>query len=225
MDPIRVLLADDHALVRAGIRLLLEKLPDIEVVAEASDGRESIRLVEQHEPHVVLTDIAMPFLNGLEVTRRLAKTFPNVRVLILSMYSDEEHVYLALRAGAAGYLIKGAARQELQLAIRAVARGDTYLSPPPLTKLMMTKSGQQTKIDFNPLRDLSTRQTQVLQLIAKSKTTKQIALELSISVKTVESHRAQLMERLDIHDIASLVRYAIKVGLVQLDDVTTSTSN
>ena len=224
MDPIRVLLADDHALVRAGIRLLLEKLPDIEVVAEASDGREAIRLVEQHEPRVVLTDVAMPFLNGLEVTRRLAKTFPNVRVLILSMYSDEEHVYLALRAGAAGYLIKGAAREELQLAIRAVARGDTYLSP-PLTKLMMTKSGQQTKVDFNPLRELSTRQTQVLQLIAKSKTTKQIALELSISVKTVESHRAQLMERLDIHEIASLVRYAIKIGLLQLDDVTTSTSN
>ena len=224
MDPIRVLLADDHALVRAGIRLLLEKLPDIEVIAEASDGREAIRLVEQHEPRVVLTDVAMPFLNGLEVTRRLAKTFPNVRVLILSMYSDEEHVYLALRAGAAGYLIKGAAREELQLAIRAVARGDTYLSP-PLTKLMMTKSGQQTKVDFNPLRELSTRQTQVLQLIAKSKTTKQIALELSISVKTVESHRAQLMERLDIHEIASLVRYAIKIGLLQLDDVTTSTSN
>ena len=217
MDPIRVLLADDHALVRAGIRSLLEKLPDIEVVAEASDGREAIRLVEKHEPHVLLTDIAMPGLNGLEVTRHLANTFPKVRVLILSMYADEEHLYLALRAGAAGYLLKGSAREELELAIRAVARGDTYLSP-PVAKITISEYSGRVNAEPCPLRKLSPRQEQVLQLIAEGKTTKQVALELNISVKTVETHRMQLMDRLGIHDIAGLVRFAIKVGLVGLED-------
>lgn len=217
MDPIRVLLADDHALVRAGIRSLLEKLPDIEVVAEASDGREAIRLVEKHEPHVLLTDIAMPGLNGLEVTRHLANTFPKVRVLILSMYADEEHLYLALRAGAAGYLLKGSAREELELAIRAVARGDTYLSP-PVAKITIREYSGRVNAESCPLRKLSPRQEQVLQLIAEGKTTKQVALELNISVKTVETHRMQLMDRLGIHDIAGLVRFAIKVGLVGLED-------
>jgi DNA-binding NarL/FixJ family response regulator len=217
VDPIRVLLADDHALVRAGIRSLLEKLPDIEVVAEASDGREAIRLVEKHEPHVLLTDIAMPGLNGLEVTRHLANTFPKVRVLILSMYADEEHLYLALRAGAAGYLLKGSAREELELAIRAVARGDTYLSP-PVAKITIREYSGRVNAESCPLRKLSPRQEQVLQLIAEGKTTKQVALELNISVKTVETHRMQLMDRLGIHDIAGLVRFAIKVGLVGLED-------
>ena len=217
MDPIRVLLADDHALVRAGIRLLLEKLPDIEVVAEASDGREAIRLVEKHEPHVLLTDIAMPGLNGLEVTRHLANTFPKVRVLILSMYADEEHLYLALRAGAAGYLLKGSAREELELAIRAVARGDTYLSP-PVAKITIREYSGRVNAESCPLRKLSPRQEQVLQHIAEGKTTKRVALELNISVKTVETHRMQLMDRLGIHDIAGLVRFAIKVGLVGLED-------
>ena len=216
METVRVLLADDHALVRAGIRLLLEKLPDMEVIAEASDGREAIRLVEKHEPHVVLTDIAMPFLNGLEVTRRLAKTFPKVRILILSMYSDEAHVFLALRAGAAGYLLKGSVREELKMAIRAVAQGETYLSP-PVAKITIREYSGRVNAELGPLRKLSPRQEQVLQLIAEGKTTKQIALALNISVKTVESHRTQLMERLDIHDIASLVRFAIKIGLVTLE--------
>ena len=217
MDPIRVLLADDHALVRAGIRSLLEKLPAIEVVAEASDGREAIRLVEKHEPHVLLTDIAMPGLNGLEVTRHLANTFPKVRVLILSMYADEEHLYLALRAGAAGYLLKGSAREELELAIRAVARGDTYLSP-PVAKITIREYSGRVNAESCPLRKLSPRQEQVLQLIAEGKTTKQVALELNISVKTVETHRMQLMDRLEIHDVPGLVRFAIKVGLVGLED-------
>jgi DNA-binding NarL/FixJ family response regulator len=216
MDSIRVLLADDHALVRAGIRLLLEKLPDIEVIAEASDGREAIRLVEKHEPHVLVTDIAMPDLNGLEVTRHLANTFPKVRVLILSMYSDEAHVYLALRAGAAGYLLKGSAREELKMAIRAVAQGETYLSP-PVAKITIREYSGRVNAEPCPLRKLSPRQGQVLQLIAEGKTTKQVALALNISVKTVESHRMQLMERLDLHDIASLVRFAIKIGLVTLE--------
>jgi DNA-binding NarL/FixJ family response regulator len=216
VDPIRVLLADDHALVRAGIRLLLEKLPDIEVIAEASDGREAIRLVEKHEPHVLLTDIAMPVLNGLEVTRHLAKTFPQVRVLILSMYSDEAHAFLARRAGAAGYLLKGSVREELKMAIRAVAQGGTYLSP-PVAKMKIREYSGQVNSKPCPPRKLSPRQEQVLQLIAEGKTTKQIALALNIGIKTVESHRRQLMERLDLHDIASLVRFAIKIGLVTLE--------
>lgn len=217
MDPIRVLLVDDHELVRAGIRSLLEKLPDVEVAAEASDGREALRLAEKHEPHVVLTDIAMPVLNGLEVTRHLTDKFPKVRVIVLSMYSDEEHVYLALRAGAAGYLLKGAAREELELAIRAVAQGEMYLSP-TVSKPIIKEYGGRATGETSLLKRLSPRQTQVLQLIAKGKTTKQVALELNISVKTVETHRMQLMDRLEIHDIPSLVRFAIKVGLVLLED-------
>lgn len=137
MDTVRILLADDHKLVRAGIRSLLERLPDIEVVAEASDGREALRLIEEHRPQIVLMDIAMPELNGLEATRRVAKTFPDVSVIILSIYSDEEHVYQALLAGASGYLLKGAAIEELELAIRAVAQNETYLSPPVSKAVIM----------------------------------------------------------------------------------------
>ena len=216
MDSIRILLADDHELVRNGIRALLEKLSGVEVTGEASNGEEVIRLVEKSEPHIVLTDIAMPSLNGLEVTRHLAKAFPNVRVVILSMYSDEEHLYMALRAGAAGYLVKGAAREELELAIRAVAQGETYLSP-PVAKITIREYSGRVNAEPCLLRKLSPRQEQVLQLIAEGKTTKQVALALNISVKTVESHRMQLMERLDLHDIASLVRFAIKIGLVTLE--------
>ena len=217
VDPIRVLLADDHKLVRAGIRSLLEKLTDVEVAAEASDGGELIRLVEKHEPHVVLTDIAMPVLNGLEVTRHLADKFPKVRVVVLSMYSDEEHVYLALRAGAAGYLLKGAAREELELAIRAVAQGEMYLSP-TVAKPIIMEYGGRANGETSLLKRLSARQVQVLQLITKGKTTKQVALELNISAKTVETHRMQLMDRLEIHNLPGLVRFAIKVGLVALED-------
>jgi DNA-binding NarL/FixJ family response regulator len=217
LDPIRVLLADDDKLVRAGIRSLLERLTDVEVAAEASDGREAIRLVAKHEPHVVLTDIAMPLLTGLEVTRHLTEKFPKVRVLVLSMYSDEEHVYLALRAGAAGYLLKGAAREELELAIRAVAQGEMYLSP-TVSKPIIMEYGGRASGETSLLKRLSTRQIQVLQLIAKGKTTKQVALELNISAKTVETHRMQLMNRLEIHDIPGLVRFAIKVGLAALED-------
>ena len=217
MDSIRILLADDHELVRNGIRALLEKLSGVEVTGEASNGHELIRLVEKSEPHIVLTDMAMPGLNGLEVTRHLANTFPKVRVLILSMYADEEHLYLALRAGAAGYLLKGSAREELELAIRAVARGDTYLSP-PVAKITIREYSDRVNAESCPLRKLSPRQEQVLQLIAEGKTTKQVALELNISVKTVETHRMQLMDRLEIHDIPGLVRFAIKVGLVALED-------
>jgi DNA-binding NarL/FixJ family response regulator len=209
------LLADDHKLVRAGIRSLLERLPDIEVVAEASDGREALRLIGEHRPQIVLMDIAMPELNGLEATRRVAKTFPDVSVIILSIYSDEEHVYQALLAGASGYLLKGAAIEELELAIRAVAQGESYLSP-LVSKSVIMEYVRRTGADPRSTKRLSPRQTEVLQLIAEGKSMKQIALGLSISVKTVESHRAALMNRIGIHDIAGLVRYAVKIGLIDL---------
>ena len=212
---IRVLLVDDHKLVRAGIRSLLERLPDVEVIAEASDGREAIRIVEKREPQIVLMDLAMPELNGIEATLHLTLTFPEVRVIILSIYADQEHVYQSLRAGAAGYLLKGAATDELEFAIRSVARGETYLSP-PVSKPVIMEYIRRTNIVLPSRERLSPRQTQILKLIAEGKTTKQVALELAISVKTVETHRAALMTRIGIHDVAGLVRYAIKLGLIDL---------
>jgi DNA-binding NarL/FixJ family response regulator len=212
---IRVLLADDHKLVRAGIRSLLARLPDVEVIAEASDGREAIRLVEQNEPQIVLMDLAMPELNGLEATQHLTRTFPKVRVIILSIYADEEHVYQALCAGAAGYLLKGAATQELELAIRSVAKGETYLSP-PVSRPVIMEYIRRTNVGLNSRERLSPRQKQILKLIAEGKTTKQVALELAISVKTVETHRSALMTRVGVRDVAGLVRYAVRIGLVDL---------
>lgn len=212
MDRIRVLIADDHTLVRAGIRSLLEKLPGIIVVAEASDGGEVLGLVAQHRPQIVLMDIAMPNLNGLDASRKLAELHPDVRVVILSIYSDEEHVYQALQAGVSGYLLKGAAIEELDLAIRSAARGETFLSP-QVSRPVIDEYIRRTHAS-RPGEFLSTRQRQVLLLIAEGKNMKQIGLELGIGVKTAETHRAQLMDRLNIHDVAGLVRYAIKMGLV-----------
>ena len=214
MNPISVLLADDHTLVRAGIRSLLEKIAGVVVVAEASDGREILRLVADHQPDLVLMDIAMPNVNGLEATRLLTERHPQVRVIILSIYSDEEHVYQALRAGAAGYLLKGGGTEELELAIRSVAQGETYLAP-QVSRPVIDEYIRRTNVS-RPGEILSNRQLQVLQLIAEGKTMKQVALELGISIKTVETHRAQLMSRLNIHDVAGLVRYAIKRGLVKV---------
>ena len=216
MKPIRILLADDHTLVRAGICSLIKNMEGTEVIAEAGDGREALRLVRTHCPDVVLMDIAMPGLNGLEAAARIAKKFPNVRVIILSMHVNEEYVLQALRAGAAGYMVKGADAAELEIAIRAVARGETYLSP-MVSKHVVTDYIQRISGETSPLELLTPRQREVLQLIAEGYSTKKIARTLKISVKTVETHRMQLMERLDIHDIAGLVRYAIRIGLVKPD--------
>jgi len=215
VDPIRILLADDHKLVRAGIRSLLEDLPDIEVVGEASDGREALRLVDEKRPRIVLMDIAMPLLNGLETTRRVSRAFPEVSVIILSTYSDEEHVYQALRAGASGFLVKGAAIEDLERAVRAVARNETYLSP-PISESVIEKYAHRNGLDLNSTERLSPRQTEILQLTAEGKTMKQIALGLSISVKTVETHRNAVMNRIGVRDVAGLVRYAVKIGLIDL---------
>jgi DNA-binding NarL/FixJ family response regulator len=216
MAPLRVLLADDHNLVRAGIRSLLESLADVYVVAEACDGQQALALVESHQPHVAMLDIAMPGLNGLEVTCRLAEEHPYVRVIILSMYATEEYILRALRSGAAGYLLKDADAAELALAIGAVSAGETYLSPEVAKHLAdyVRRIGEDVT---SPLEQLTPRQREVLQLIAEGHTTREIAQVLGISPKTVATYRAQLMERLDIHDIAGLVRYAIQTGVVTIE--------
>ncbi|HEX7972892.1 MAG TPA: response regulator transcription factor [Anaerolineales bacterium] len=225
MSLIRIVIADDHTLVRGGMRALLEELSGVEVVGEASDGREALRLVEEHQPDLVLMDIAMRGLNGLEATSRITKDFPGVRVIILSMHVNEEYVLQALRAGASGYLVKDSAISELELAIKAVTRGETYLSPPVSKHVIseyVRRVGSPVEPDeirnLPPLDRLTLRQREILQLIAEGRTTQEIAQDLQISVKTVETHRTQLMERLDIHDVAGLVRFAIRSGLVDLDE-------
>jgi DNA-binding NarL/FixJ family response regulator len=229
MTPIRILLAEDHALVRAGFRSLLHSFSGVEVVGEANDGREALRLIEVLRPNIVLMDIMMPGLNGLEATARVSKEFPTVRVIILSMNAAEEYVLHAMRAGASGYLLKDGSITELEEAIRAVARGEKFLSS-AVSKYVIAGYVQRTSEQSaganaggpahsgSPLtmEKLTPRQREILQLIAEGNTTKEIAKKLEISVKTVETHRTQLMERLDIHDIAGLVRYSIRVGLVEV---------
>jgi DNA-binding NarL/FixJ family response regulator len=210
--PITVLLADDHALVRSGIRSLLDGVAGIEVVGEAGDGHDALRLAAALRPDVLLLDIKLPSLNGLEVADRLAREQPGVKVVMLSMHDNEEYVLHALRAGAAGYLLKDATVPELEMAIRSVARGETYLSP-PVSKHLVGEYLRRATGDGVP-ELLTPRQREVLQLVAEGHSTKEIAARLTLSVKTVETHRAQLMERLDIHDVAGLVRYALRVGLV-----------
>lgn len=217
MESIRILLADDHALVRAGIRALVEKLPDVKVIGEAKDGREALRLVREHQPDLVLMDIAMPGLNGLEATARLSKEYPEVRVIILSMYANEEYVREAIRAGAAGYLAKRSAAAELEHAITAVARGEKYFSP-LLSKHITRDRAGHLAVERAMIDRLTPRQREILQLIAERHSTKDIAGILKISTKTVETHRAQLMERLDIHDVPGLVRFAIRAGLASLEE-------
>ena len=213
MNIIRVLLVDDHALVRAGIRSLLEKMPEVEVIGEASNGREALQLIGSESPSLILMDIAMAGLGGLETLPRIVKQFPNVRVIILSAHANEEYVIRALRNGAAGYMLKDAATVELQLAINSVAQGKTYLSP-SISRTVIDSYVERVGSQSSPLEQLTARQREVLQLIAEGKNTKEIASTLGISVKTVEAHRLQLMARLNIHDVPGLVRYAIRSGLV-----------
>jgi DNA-binding NarL/FixJ family response regulator len=210
---IRVLLADDHDLFRAGLRGLLQDLDGIEVVAEAGDGQEALRLVEEKRPDVVLMDLMMPGLNGLDATALIARKFPNVRVVILSMNAAEEFVLPAVRAGASGYLLKNVKPAEVEQALRAVARGETYLTP-AVSGHLIDDYRKRAGDDSDSLTRLTPRQREVLQLVAEGNTTKEIARRLSVTVKTIETYRSQLMEVLDIHDIASLTRYAIRKGIV-----------
>jgi DNA-binding NarL/FixJ family response regulator len=216
MGTIRVLLADDHRLVRAGLRALLQSLEGVQVVAEAGNGYEALQLAQQHQPDIVIMDIGMEGLNGLEAAARIVKSTPAPRVIILSMHANEEYVRRSLQAGAAGYLLKGAEPAELELAIHAVMRGESYLTP-AVSKQVVQDYLQGSGVKPDPLQDLTPRQREVLQLIAEGNSTKEIAHKLNLSIKTVETHRGELMNRLDIHDVAGLVRYAIRTGLVTPD--------
>lgn len=213
MNSIRVVLADDHALVRAGIRELLQKIPGVEVVGEAGDGHEALALVKSRHPSLVLLDIAMKGLMGLEVAERISREFPSVKVIILSMHSNAEYVRRALRTRASGYILKDAATVELELAVKAVASGQVYLSP-SVSRGIIDKYLDQAEGPPDALGQLTPRQREILQLVAEGRNTKEIAFTLGVSIKTVETHRTQLMGRLGIHDVAGLVRYAIRVGLV-----------
>jgi DNA-binding NarL/FixJ family response regulator len=212
---IRVILADDHSLVRAGIRSLLGAMADVQVIGEASSGEEALELAAREHPDVVLMDIAMRGITGLEAAARMREAHPGVRVLILSMHSGEEYVLQALRAGAAGYLLKDAATGELELALRSVMRGESWLSP-AVSRQVVEGYVQRAGADATP-DVLTARQREVLRLVAGGKSTKEIAFFLNLSVKTVETHRAQIMERLGIRDVPGLVRYALRTGLVPPD--------
>ncbi|MBT5876951.1 MAG: response regulator transcription factor [Candidatus Latescibacteria bacterium] len=216
MRAMRIVIADDHSLVRVGVRTLLEQLHGVEVVGEASDGREALEAIKKHRPDIALLDIGMAGMNGLETTARVTKDYPNVRVIILSMHATEEYVWQALRAGAKGYLLKDSGLSELELAIKAVSNGEMFLTP-AVSKKVVLDYMQRMDTETTPVERLTRRQREVLQLIAEGNTVKEIAYQLNLSVKTVETHRSQLMGRLDIHDVPGLVRYAMRMGIIDKD--------
>ncbi len=216
---IRVILADDHQLVRAGLRALLHSFADVEVLAECSDGHQALAQVTQLKPDILMLDISMPGMNGLEVARRIPAISPSTRILVLSMHVGPEYVAQAMRAGIAGYLIKDAAVDELRNALDTLAMGRTYLSP-VISETMLhgfLRTGKSPAEAGAELDKLTARQREILQLIAEGHGTRDIATRLGLSVKTVESHRSQIMDRLDIHDVPSLVRFAVRTGLVSND--------
>jgi DNA-binding NarL/FixJ family response regulator len=210
---LRILLAEDHAMVRAGLRSLLESIAEMEVVGEAANGNEALQQITGLRPDVVLMDVSMPELNGIEATRRAVQAHRRTRVVMLSMHADAEYVCQALVAGASGYLLKNSEPGELEMALRAAARGDIWLSP--AISHVIPNLVRKFAPARRPLEKLTSRQREVLQLIAEGNTTKEIAQRLRLSVKTIETHRADLMERLEIHDVASLVRYAVRVGIIE----------
>jgi DNA-binding NarL/FixJ family response regulator len=214
--PIRVVLAEDHALVRAGFRSLLDGLAGVTVVAEASDGREALAAIAEHRPDVAVMDFTMPGVNGIQATAEAHRDYPGVRVVVLSMHNNEEYVRRALRAGAAAYLLKDSSPAELEFAVRAVAQGGSYLSP-MVSRHVVSDYLRRSASDSDAADGLTARQREILQLIAEGSTNQQMADRLHLSVKTVETHRAQLMERLNIRDVAGLVRYAIRSGLIPAD--------
>jgi DNA-binding NarL/FixJ family response regulator len=217
MKRIRVLLADDHMIVREGLRALLEAEGDVEVVGEAQTGRQAVQLTRRLRPDVVVMDIAMPLLNGLEATRRIVKAVPTTRVLILSAHSDDEYIRQVILLGAAGYLIKQTSADLLSKAIREVEKGNTFFSPSIANRLqsLSLESPDGCGVLRRKKAGLSSREVEVLQLIAEGKANKQVAAELGISIKTVEKHRQHLMSKLDLHDTAGLTRYAIAAGIIE----------
>lgn len=214
MSSISIIIADDHTVVRRGIRSLLEKVPEFKVLGEAGSGREVLDLLIEKRADVVVMDIGMPVMNGIDATARIREQYPNVRVLILSMHETEEFLLPALRAGCSGYMVKNSVANELEIAIHAVARGDMYLSP-RMTRYVLDAYMQQRPQRMGPLNKLTPRQREILQLVAEGQSSPEIASKLSLSLKTIEAHRAQIMSRLQIHDVAGLTRFAIRAGLIK----------
>jgi two-component system, NarL family, response regulator NreC len=216
MNPIRVVLADDHTIVRSGVRALLERQPDLSVVGEASNGREVIEIVDQETPDVVLMDIAMPLLNGIEATTRITASKPKIAVIVLSMHADESYILRALKAGARGYLLKDSAQTDLIAAIHAVAAGKAFFSP-AVSKVLAEdylRQVQQRGAE-DPYDLLSAREREVLQLVAEGRSSKDIATLLNLSVYTVDTHRANLMGKLNVRSMPELILYAVRKGIIQ----------
>ena len=212
---LRILLADDHTLVRQGLRKVLEERPEWEVVAEAGDGREAVRLAEQHKPDVAIIDIAMPLLNGIEATRQIVRKLPMTRVLVLTMHADEAYVGQMQQAGASGYVLKDSADQDLVEAVSEVSKGRSFFSP-AVARMMLddyVRRGEHRLTDR--YESLSEREREVFQLIAERKTNKEVAALLSVSLSTVETHRANIMEKLDLHSAADIVLYAVRRGVIR----------
>lgn len=207
---IRILLADDHAMVRKGFRMILEAQSDMSIIGEAGNGREALELAESLRPDVIVMDVAMPELNGIEATRRLAASSPHSRVLALSMHKDSVYVREILRAGARGYLLKDSIDSELVMAVRAVAKGDGYLAPAVSDAVLSDYRRHVT----DPLDLLSSREREVLQMIAEGKTNKEVASALNLSVYTIDAHRGKIMEKLNLHSTGELVRFAVRNGLI-----------
>jgi len=215
---IRVLLADDHAIIREGLRVMLGNQPDMQVVGIATNGREAVRLVDEHEPYVALMDISMPELNGIEAMQQMLSRHPQLKVVVLSIHETKPYVYRALKAGARGYLIKETAGLEVVDAVRAVHRGERYLSQ-RIADLLIDASFLHLKssIEVSPLESLSLREREILQLVAEGKTSQEIAKRLSISSKTVDTYRSRLMHKIGVEDMAGLIKFAIQHGVISLE--------
>jgi len=215
MPPVRVLLADDHVLIVEAMRLLVERIDGVVVVACASNGREALALAHEHRPDLAIMDISMQELNGIDAAARMREELPGTRVLILSSHTGESYVLRAMRAGVAGYLVKESMPGELQSAVRAIMKGDTYLSP--AISAHVVSGFTQGAGEQDPLAAITARQREILQMIAEGKSTKEIAFALHLSVKTVETHRAAIMKRLGVRDVAGLVVFAVRHGLIRVD--------
>jgi DNA-binding NarL/FixJ family response regulator len=214
MGLVRILLADDHTIVRHGLRRMLEERPEWQVVAEACDGREAIRLAEEHKPDVAIIDVAMPLLNGIETTRQMLRRVPRLKVLVLSMHVDEVYVTQMLRAGAAGYMLKDSADSDLFQAVTAVAQGQSFFSP-AIARLMVDEYVRPRPEGLDRYETLSDREREIFQLVAEAKTNKEIAALLGISPSTVETHRARIIQKLDLHSATEIALYAVRRGVIR----------
>ena len=216
MTQIRILLADDHTVMRAGLRLLLERQPDMVVIAEAEEGRQAVELADSHKPDVVVLDIAMPLLNGIETTRQIVEKHPKTSVVILSMHSDESYVMRSLRAGARAYLLKDSAEADLIRAIRAVCDGKSFFSP-AVSKLLLEDYIRQLqeRDEEDSYELLTTREREILQLLAEGKSNKDVANLLNVSLYTVETHRAHILQKLGLHTVPDLILYAVRKGIIR----------